>query len=390
MRRTLLPATGCVTHHVPAERQSQRHRAAVAEQTLAWLGLFQAYPDQPQMSVAAALSCLLLLATWYGHQTRPAVAQATDPPRAALAQAAPDDARAARDRAETPSGQPDVAPAQAGIAPVDDPAGKASQAPAATSEREGTASALKSQAGDPSGTDPNAAAPPDDILGLILAGGPLNIVFMSVLGLFSLAAVAVALERLVQTSRRRLLPAPLLTGLAELIRRGELHPQAYHELCHRHPSPLACVLQAGLARLGRPANEIEKAMEDTLAREVSQLRARIRPLSVIGSVVPLVGLLGTVVGMLEAFRTASTAGLGKAELLAKGIYLALETTVAGLVIAIPAMLAAAWLGARVERAMFVIDERMMELLPLVPRMQQPPAERSGSRGGQNPLLSSRS
>ncbi len=351
--------------------------------------LFQPAPQRPQMFVAAALASLLVLAIWYGLEARPAAAQETEPVTTALAQAAPDDAVGARDQAETPFGQPGAAPAQLGLAPAEEAAAKASQGPAAGPESEGTAFASGVQAGGPSGTDPNAAAP-DDILGLILAGGPLNIVFMSVLGLFSLAAVAVALERLVQTSRRRLLPAPLLTGLAELIRRGELHPQAYHELCQGHASPLASVLQAGLARLGRPANEIEKAMEDTLAREVSQLRARIRPLSVIGSVAPLVGLLGTVVGMLEAFRTASTAGLGKAELLAKGIYLALETTVAGLAIAIPAMLAAAWLQARVERAMFVIDERMMEILPLVPRMQQPPAERSGSRSGQNPLLSTRS
>lgn len=247
---------------------------------------------------------------------------------------------------------------------------------------EGTSSSIPADSSSP--------AAPDDVLGLILAGGPLNIVFMSVLGLFSLAAVAVALERLVQTSRGRLLPPQLLNRLDELVRRGELQPQPYHELCESHPSPLAAVLRAGLSRLGRPAGEIEKAMEDTLAREVSQLRARIRPLSVIGSVAPLVGLLGTVVGMLEAFRTASTAGLGKAELLAKGIYLALETTVAGLAIAIPAMLAAAWLHARVERAMFVIDERLMETLPLVPRMQPASSERPASRSGHNPLLSARS
>lgn len=388
MRRTLLPATGCAKRHLPAEQQPERHWAAVAKQDLKRQDLFQAALDRPRM--LARLACLLLLASWYGQEARPAVAQATEPARAAVAQASSDDATAALGRAEPPSGEPDAAPAHTGVAPAGDAAAKASQGPAAAPESEGTAFASQGEPGGPSGTDPNAPAPPDDILGLILAGGPLNIVFMSVLGLFSLAAVAVALERLVQTSRRRLLPAPLLTGLAELVRRGELHPQAYHELCHGHPSPLASVLQAGLARLGRPANEIEKAMEDTLAREVSQLRARIRPLSVIGSVAPLVGLLGTVVGMLEAFRTASTAGLGKAELLAKGIYLALETTVAGLAIAIPAMLAAAWLQARVERATFVIDERMMEVLSLVPRMQQPPAERSVSRGGQNPLLSSRS
>ena len=312
---------------------------------------------------------------------------------------------------------PLAAPAygQAGGPPAQSPDARGGVAPAATPgpagavPPDGGTTALANEPGGPAGEHRAAAADgsadaatghaeperglddaPDDVLELIVAGGPLNIAFMSVLGLFSLAAVAVALERLVQTSRGRLLPPALIHGLGELLRRNELQPQAYHDLCRSHPCPLASVLQAGLGRLGRPANEIEKAMEDTLAREVSQLRARIRPLSVIGSVAPLVGLLGTVVGMLEAFRTASTAGLGKAELLAKGIYLALETTVAGLAIAIPALLAAAWLQARVERAMFVIDERMMETFPLLPRMQPLTPDRPAPRSGHNPLLSARS
>jgi len=125
-----------------------------------------------------------------------------------------------------------------------------------------------------------------------------------------------------------------------------------------------------LLRVGRPHTEIEKAMEDAAAREAAALRARVRPLSVIANVAPLVGLLGTVVGMLGAFRVASQAGLGKAELLAEGIYLALETTVAGLIIAIPAMLCAAYFNARTERLLREADERLMDALPAFARFEQ--------------------
>ena len=95
--------------------------------------------------------------------------------------------------------------------------------------------------------------------------------------------------------------------------------------------------------------EVEKAMEDAAARELGVLRSRVRPLTVLSSVGPLVGLLGTAVGMILVFRTASEVGPGKAELLAEGIYLKLETTVAGLIVAIPSVLFAAVFNSRSEK-----------------------------------------
>lgn len=233
----------------------------------------------------------------------------------------------------------------------------------------------------------SAKTPPETILELIVAGGPMNIAFMIVLGLFSLVAATVALERLVNLRRGRVLPGEFTRGLEELTRRGERRPEEYDQLCQRNPSPAAAILKAGLLRVGRPSTEIEKAMEDAAAREAAALRARLRPLSVIANVAPLIGLLGTVVGMLEAFRVASQAGLGKAELLAEGIYLALETTVAGLIIAIPAMLCAAYFNARTERLLRDTDERLMDVLPAFARFEQrgtPAAAPSSATPGARP------
>ena len=129
------------------------------------------------------------------------------------------------------------------------------------------------------------------------------------------------------------------------------------------------VLKAGVLRAGRPLPEVEKAMEDAAARETAAMRSRNRPLNVVGSVAPLVGLLGTVVGMIFAFRVSSQAGLGKAELLAEGIYLALMTTAAGLTIAIPCLLLVAWFNAMVERYMREMDENLLEVMPSFTRME---------------------
>ena len=226
---------------------------------------------------------------------------------------------------------------------------------------------------------------PDNLWEMIVAGGPLNLAFMAFLGLISLAAAATALERVANLQHRKIAPPALVRGLEELIRTSEQRLERYQALCEQNPSPMASVLRAGLLRVGRPLPEIEKAFEDAAAREMAELRARVRPLSVAANVAPMVGLLGTVVGMLEAFRVASQAGLGKAELLAEGIYLALETTVAGLLIAIPAMLCASYFGGRNERLIRKIGDCMNDALPVLSQI--------GPRGttrhsGGNPLMGS--
>jgi biopolymer transport protein ExbB len=245
-------------------------------------------------------------------------------------------------------------------------------------EADESSPAAAATSGNPSGPK----KPPGNLWEMIVAGGPLNIAFMGVLGSISLVAAAVALERLSNLTRGKIVPANLVRGLEENNRGHEARLERYQALCDQNPSPLASVLRAGLLRAGRPLPEIEKALEDAAAREMAELRARVRPLSVAANVAPLIGLLGTVVGMLEAFRIASQAGLGKAELLAEGIYLALETTVAGLLIAIPALLCAAYFSSRGERFVREIGDHMNETLPVLAQMGQ----RSTRQAGSNPLI----
>lgn len=231
--------------------------------------------------------------------------------------------------------------------------------------------------------------PPGNLWEMIVAGGPLNLAFMGFLGFISLVAAAVALERLANVTRAKLIPPKLAGELEELARSGEHRAEKYEDVLAESSTPLANVWRAALLRVGRPLGEIEKAMEDGAGRELAELRSRARPLSVAANVAPMVGLLGTVVGMLEAFRVASQAGLGKAELLAEGIYLALETTVAGLLIAIPALLLASFISSRGERLMRELADHLTRVLPVFAKLEERRTTGSQRPMSDNPLLSSR-
>jgi len=203
----------------------------------------------------------------------------------------------------------------------------------------------------------------DSLLQMILDSGITGIAFMGVLGLFSLVAATVTLERVVNMRRAAILPGDFVDDLQNLVRREETEASAFAELCDLRKAPIATVLRAGLVRHGHALPQVEKAMEDAATREMAELRAKIRPLRTVGNVAPLVGLLGTVVGMIIAFHTASQAGLGKAELLAKGIYMALLTTAGGLSVAIPALMLGSYFSGRAEKFFREMDKYLIPVIP---------------------------
>ena len=218
---------------------------------------------------------------------------------------------------------------------------------------------------------PAAAATDDDdnsLFDLIVGTGPTGWLFMGILLLFSFYCVTVAIERAMATRRNKVLPGEFLGEVKSLSENPHVQIGLFEDLCSRWDVPVARVLEAGALRCQRPLPEIEKSMEDTAMREMATLRSGIRPLATVGSVAPLVGLLGTVVGMIVAFRTASQAGLGKGEQMAEGIYLALLTTAAGLTIAIPTLLLSALFNSKVERFFREMDKELMPTIPLLARL----------------------
>lgn len=208
---------------------------------------------------------------------------------------------------------------------------------------------------------------------MIVNSGWFGWIFYLALGVFSIVGLMVAMERLINLRKGAVAPASFLTRVTDIGARTDATGSDLVELAKSSATPAGRVLRAGAMRAGRPVVEVEKAMEDAAIRETAELRSRNRPLSVVGNIAPLVGLLGTVVGMIFAFQSAE-GGLGtggNAGELAAGIKLALITTAAGLTIAVPAMLLSAWFNSRVDKFMRQIAAAMDDTIPLFTRLEQP-------------------
>ena len=136
------------------------------------------------------------------------------------------------------------------------------------------------------------------------------------------------------------------------------------DYCKQQPSTTARVFLAGIKRLGEPVETLERHIAEAGEREATGLRKHLRVLSVIAAIAPLLGLLGTIFGMITAFQTVATSGdaLGKTELLAEGIYEAMTTTAAGLIVAIPALLMYHWVSARVDTLVIRIDHMTLDFI----------------------------
>lgn len=203
---------------------------------------------------------------------------------------------------------------------------------------------------------------------LIVQGG----VLMIPIGLCSLAGVAYALERFQNLRTAKIMPPALVADVEEAISRKDY--EAAKARCRADGSPFAQILLAGLRELGLDWSRVEDAAEDAGIRELAVLRQNVRPLRVISEIAPLLGLLGTIQGMMGAFqRVSSSSGqLGKTEMFAGDIFLALVTTAAGLVVAIPALFLSYHFAGRIDRIALVMDRKIGELFETL-RDQRPAA-----------------
>ncbi|MEQ1630909.1 MAG: MotA/TolQ/ExbB proton channel family protein [Planctomycetota bacterium] len=165
----------------------------------------------------------------------------------------------------------------------------------------------------------------------------------------SVVVAGLAIERYLSLRKSRVLPSSVSEAV-EQIEKGNV--DAVAGALASEPSAGLRVLAAGVRRRGFALADVEKAMEDALANESARMRGNVRGIVLMASVSPLLGLLGTVLGIAEAFAAVEQTGLGKSEsseALASGIKVALYTTIFGLFVAIPATLVAAHLQARARR-----------------------------------------
>ena len=165
---------------------------------------------------------------------------------------------------------------------------------------------------------------------IIASGGLVGLVIC----LLSVTAAAFAVKYFLDLRREKILPEKLASDLRELLANGQL--QSANAMCIANPSPLSTVVSLGLLENDGDWDDIEKTLEDAIAEQASRMFRKIEILSVIGNIAPMLGLLGTVLGMITAFQQiAMTQGSAQGPELARGIYQALVTTVEGLVVAIP-------------------------------------------------------
>jgi biopolymer transport protein ExbB len=142
------------------------------------------------------------------------------------------------------------------------------------------------------------------------------------------------------------------------------------ELCGRSRSPFAKLLYACLSRFDAPGFEMEAALEEAGSRELYDLRKNARPLGVVADVAPLLGLMGTVLGMIKAFEVvARTGALGRTELLAEGIGEALLTTAFGLSVAVPCLIFHHYFRGKADDLLRSMEDACIEILNDLRRRQ---------------------
>ncbi|MEM6689464.1 MAG: MotA/TolQ/ExbB proton channel family protein [Planctomycetota bacterium] len=217
---------------------------------------------------------------------------------------------------------------------------------------------------DEAPAEPAAESTPSgiDLLTLITRGGA----FMIPIGIMSMLVVTLAFERLVMLRRRMILPPQLERELRRLNSPSDhFDPAEAFQSCRHHASASARVIHSMLMRTGQPLGEIERAANETIEREADRCAGPIRWLTLAAAATPLMGLLGTVWGMIVAFHesTTLTPDRTRSEQLSEGIYTALVTTLAGLVVAIPAAILALYLENRLSKLFHRVEEFAFEIAP---------------------------
>jgi biopolymer transport protein ExbB len=188
------------------------------------------------------------------------------------------------------------------------------------------------------------------------------------LGICSVVLLVFVFERAVNLRRGRIIPGPFAERFLDQLHEGELTRESALELCEDSGSPVARMFAAGVRKWGRPSVEVEQAILDAGERIGNDLRKHIRMMNGISTVTPLLGLLGTVFGMIQSFDAiaAVDSAMGDSKpAVAAGISQALITTAAGMSVAIPALIAYLYFVGRADQRIVELDALGMEVVHCV-------------------------
>lgn len=236
----------------------------------------------------------------------------------------------------------------------------------ADTRAEKQAAEASATAAEPSDVSDSADAEPrismTDLRKIVRDAGPL----MYAILLCSFLLVAFFLERSTSLRRSRVIPKPFVRRFLQQLREGQLDREQALQLCEDSGSPVSQVFAGAVRKWGRPGVEVEQGVIDAGERVTNGLRQYLRIFYGVATVGPLLGLMGTVLGMIQTFNAIATAdALGRGELLADGIAKALLNTAGGLAVAIPASILYVFFVSRVDRLVIEIDKLAQEVVNVI-------------------------
>ena len=193
----------------------------------------------------------------------------------------------------------------------------------------------------------------------IVQGGTVMIVILAC----SVLALTIIFERSWSLRRSVVAPVEDIRAVEVAVREGKVDDAM--KICREHNTAMSRILWVALQNRGVSRPVLKEVLEEVGRQEVAHLERFIGVLGVIAAIAPLLGLLGTVIGMIDVFQVISIEGVGKADVLAGGISKALNTTAAGLSVAIPALVSYRLFEARVNRFVIEIEQHALRFVELL-------------------------
>jgi len=197
------------------------------------------------------------------------------------------------------------------------------------------------------------------VIAFIQQGG----IIMYLLLAASIVTITVILERAWSLRRSEVIPLEDIRVMEAAVRNGDVERAL--QVCRQRDSAMGRILTVALQNTGVKRSVMKEILEEAGRQEVAKMERFIGVLGLIAAMAPLLGLLGTVVGMIEVFQQISLVGVGKADALAGGISKALNTTAAGLTVAIPALIAHRFFESRVDRLVIEIEQHALRFVELL-------------------------
>jgi biopolymer transport protein ExbB len=205
-----------------------------------------------------------------------------------------------------------------------------------------------------------------------VTGQTISVIDLAIKGGFMMIPIAVLwvlaiylfIERVLTINKANQDPEAFMGRIKELVLRGDINGAKV--LCSQNPTPVARMIEKGIARIGSPLKNIEASIENVGKIEVFKLEKNLPTLATIAGAAPMMGFLGTVIGMVEAFIAISQEeGSVSPKLLSSGIYTAMITTVAGLIVGILAYLAYNYLVSRVQKVVHKMEYTTIDFIDLL-------------------------